>query len=344
MAKFEYLRSFKRFAGLGRLPGLSEEADRARNESSEWGNSAWKVVTPLKGYRKVGNLKKSSTSIGSAMVLPNVYQEVVLQKGDVVLGLVGGDFWIPKGSGVAYPIRLAAPSKHPFERSSGSTRPFGQRWPVDQMEKLPAVPKAKYDRGEKSFNEAPAGAKSAGNGIDVILPAGAKLESVLDEKREGFHHGTVRQWKNGRHLKNGSGWERLRTGRPAQMASKVPAFTSAPTGAVPAGVWEDPNDFSRHALPSREMSAAVINAVAGKDVVGVAEALELLARKLDGEVLDEGALAKMKMVFGKWTKVGAKKPADAPKPAEFSPINPLRAQREANKRMRELRRRRMEQE
>jgi hypothetical protein len=141
---------------------------------------------------------------------------------------------------------------------------------------------------------------------------------------QGFHHGTVRQWKNGRHLKNGGGWERVKSGRSMPMASKVPSFTDAPVGAIPAGVWEDPNDFSRQAIPTRDMSAAIVNAVAGRDVVSVGEALGLLARQLDGEALDEGAVEMMKMVFGKLRKV---KPKQTAKPTDSTPVKLYKSSR-----------------
>lgn len=93
---------------------------------------------------------------------------------------------------------------------------------------------------------------------------------------QGFHHGTVRQWKNGRHMKQGRDWERVRSGRSMPLASKMPAVSAVSSGSIPAGpyggVFEDPSDFSRQAVPTRDMSAAIINAVAGRDVYsGVSE-------------------------------------------------------------------------
>lgn len=153
---------------------------------------------------------------------------------------------------------------------------------------------------------------------------------LLLAERAGFHHGTVRQWKNGRHLKNGGGWERVRSGRSMPLASKMPAVSAAVPGGIPAGpygagVFEDPSDFSRQAVPTRDMSAAIVNAVAGRDVYAVGEALELYAQYLDGEALDEGALAKMKMVFGKLLKVGEK--PKAPVRAKGG-LNPMKRERQ----------------
>lgn len=145
---------------------------------SDWDNSAWTVVKPLEGYRKVGYVLQSNTYVGSSMMLPNVYQEVKLKKGDIVLGLVGGDFWMPKGSSIAYEILLKVSDKHPFEKSYGGSSPFIHRWPVDRMKKLDALPEFRVERGNKKFDRVPEGAKRVGHNIDVILPAGAKVESL----------------------------------------------------------------------------------------------------------------------------------------------------------------------
>ena len=165
----------------------------------------------------------------------------------------------------------------------------------------------------------------------ALVGAFGKAVPLIREAK-GFHHGTVRQWKNGRHMKQGGGWERMRSGRSLPLASKMPAVSAASSGSIPAGpygpsVFEDPSDFSRQAVPTRDMSAAIVNAVAGREVFAVGEALELYAQYLDGETLDEGALAKMKMVFGKLLKVGAK-PAPK-KPERPQGMSVARREREA---------------
>lgn len=179
--------------------------------------------------------------------------------------------------------------------------------------------------GVQEFSKDPAWLKGFKSALTGHYGKEVKLEAT---ESKGFHHGTVRQWKNGRHMKNGGGWERVKSGRSMPMASKVPSFTDAPMGAIPAGVWEDPNDFSRQAIPTRDMSAAIVNAVAGRDIFAVGEALELYARVLEGETLDEGALAKMKMIFGKLLKVG-EKPKVAPAKGGVLAINPVQKAREA---------------
>ena len=178
--------------------------------------------------------------------------------------------------------------------------------------------------------------KLGGESVELTDREKWLIDQYANDIREakGFHHGTVRQWKNGRHMKNGGAWERLRTGRPAQMASKVPSFADAVPGSIPAGVWEDPNDFSRQAVPTRDMSAAIVNAVAGREVFAVGEALELYARVLDGETLDEGAVEKLKMVFGKLLKVGAKPKAPPAQKHGILAIDPLKKAREAEARRR----------
>jgi hypothetical protein len=101
---------------------------------------------------------------------------------------------------------------------------------------------------------------------------------ALLERRSGFHHGTVRQWVNGRHMKNGTHWERIKSSRPARLASTVPPVQQMP---VSPNVFVDPNDFSQQLIPGLPALAAVSAVATG---IPVGEALAILRAQLDGEI------------------------------------------------------------
>ena len=51
------------------------------------------------------------------------------------------------------------------------------------------------------------------------------------EEAKAFFAGTVRSWKRGQHRKTeGGGWQRMKTDRPAPLASKVPEVQQSTLG------------------------------------------------------------------------------------------------------------------
>lgn len=139
-----------------------------------------------------------------------------------------------------------------------------------------------------------------------------KMHSLLDE---GFHHGTVRQWQNGRHMKNGASWERIKTGRPQSHASKMPTVLDVVQGNAPPESLGPPIA----AMPSLGVVGATAESV---EDMTVSEALLALNAQLDGaEAFDEDI---MKMVFGVLRKVTGRKEPKVNKtitPSTHTPVN-----------------------
>jgi len=120
-----------------------------------------------------------------------------------------------------------------------------------------------------------------------------------------FHHGTVRQWQNGRHMKNGTGWERIKTGRPHSYASKMPTVLDVVQGNAPPESLGPPIA----AMPSLGVVGATAESV--EEDMTVSEALLVLDAQLSGEeAFDEDI---MKMVFGVLRKVTGRKEPKANK-------------------------------
>lgn len=146
------------------------------------------------------------------------------------------------------------------------------------------------------------------------VPVGKTESSSLkaDVEENAFHHGTIRQWQNGRHMKNGANWERIKTGRPQQHASKMPTVFDVVQGNVPPDALGPPIA----SMPSIGVVGASV------PEMSVSEATLILQAQLEGEEhFDEDI---MKMVFGVLRKVtGRKEPLTikAATPSGVTPIN-----------------------
>ncbi len=163
-------------------------------------------------------------------------------------------------------------------------------------------------------------------GVSVRLTVDEKwlIDQYAYDIREskGFHHGTVRQWQNGRHMKNGTGWERIKTGRSQGHASKMPTIFDVVQGNV-----------SPEALGPPIASMPSIGVVgASVPEMSVSEATLILQAQLEGEEsFDEDI---MKMVFGVLRKVtGRKKPmtTKAVTPSNVTPVNVYQQFRKSNR-------------
>ena len=139
------------------------------------------------------------------------------------------------------------------------------------------------------------------------------LDESIDESK--FLHGTVRQWQNGRHMKNGTGWERIKTGRPHSYASKMPTVLDVVQGNAPPESLGPPIA----AMPSLGVVGATAESI---EEMTVSEALLALDAQLSGEEsFDEDI---MKMVFGVLRKVTGRKEPKVNKtitPSTHTPIN-----------------------
>ena len=149
------------------------------------------------------------------------------------------------------------------------------------------------------------------------VPVGKTESSSLkvDVEESAFHHGTIRQWQNGRHMKNGSNWERIKTGRPQSYASKMPTVLDVVQGNVPPEALGPP-------IASMPSIGVVGVSAPANESVSVSEALDILNAQLSGEEsFDEDI---MKMVFGVLRKVTGRKTPMVNKtitPSTITPIN-----------------------
>jgi|GEM_PF-5337701 len=314
-----YKADFSRFAGLSTLPGLPSREEGVKDEAYREGLAAGDaVVKALRlGWAKApkDNTKKAWAPIVAKYAGDQEFMndsQWAKGFGSALTGHYGKEM---KLEFIAPLVRGAmAVAKSPAGRAAlASAGEFAAKAIGRAIKQKVDAKQLSPDKYHDEHGQCPDGFRRNRAGTKCV-PVGKTESSTLkaDVEESAFHHGTIRQWQNGRHLKNGASWERIKTGRPQQHASKMPTVFDVVQGNVPPDALGPPIA----SMPSIGVVGASV------PEMSVSEATLILQAQLEGEEhFDEDI---MKMVFGVLRKVtGRKEPLTikAATPSGVTPIN-----------------------